>query len=1226
MAKLSTVTFSNSGAAIAEVTSITDLLLGMPTAPGAQKDVVSLNLLAGNPGSSSLWAIGQNNINTTTHANMTQMPTGTSGNIWVPNDLITQQTTNSFVTGLGATVTLNASGQVTYDISHNATLIAQVDNLAAGATITDTFLYAIKMAGGTVSWNTESVNLVGSAANITASHHTVVEDVSGGVSVHNTFHDTATASATTALGNSTTYTITAAAGNLGTLACATGTFTGSHSFSYSVTDDAIYNGSHAGFGEIAHVDSFTVTTANGTTAAIQETIYGNVHAATFNDTTQATNGITLTEGTTAALNLAASDHDDNANLTYTITGLANGVTITDGNGHTYSGNNITISNANVQSGLTLHAGVESESQGTLTVQVANTEYDSTHNTYSATLTTTETIGLTVKDMLPGFASAAAISGTVQEGQTVHASATGLESDWAVTYQWQQDGNNIGGATGTSYTLTEADEGHTIGVVATVTNDNGLTATSSAGPTVVLDQAAGFTAGASISGTAQEGQTLTASGKEADWAVTYQWQQDGHDISGATGATYVVQEGDEGHTIDVVATVTNDDNLTATSTSAATGSVLDQAAGFSAGASISGTAQEGQTLTASATGKEADWAVTYQWQQDGHNISGATGATYVVQDGDEGHTIDVVATVTNDDNLTATSTSAATGSVLDQAAGFTAGASISGTAQEGQTLTASATGKEADWAVTYQWQQDGHNITGATGTTYALTEANEGHTIDVVATVTNGNGATATSTSLATAAVLDTAPAFASGPTITGTAQEGQTLTAHATAVQSDNSITYQWQQDGQDISGATGATYVLGEADENHRIDVVATVHNDNGATVSATSVATGMVVDVPPTLSVTVSGNAVSGQTLTANPTQSSDETMTVHYQWEHSADGTTWTNIAGATGQTYVVQQSDVNDFVRVEASATDDTNQSVTADSSATAKVAGDLLHTETLVTLEQDVWHSFDQVLLSNDLPHPGLTVTSISAPAGDGTFTQETNHSWTYTAPLVTGNSTSFTFTYTVTDGTNTATETDSMTVLHVTNGSPTINISNMTYDSSFMMDTNAGNSGVSFTTGAGQDVLIGGAANDTLSSNGGNDILVGGGGGDALNGGAGNDTFVYQATTDSQAGFSKPNVPMFDTITGFTAASDKIDFGAADLGLGFTNVAGLTGTVGVQVQTSDPGTLAAHSILVVQATGGTTATIYANASGVSESTSSADMTIQLTGVSGQISASDIHHA
>src|SRR5262249_23628368 len=87
------------------------------------------------------------------------------------------------------------------------------------------------------------------------------------------------------------------------------------------------------------------------------------------------------------------------------------------------------------------------------------------------------------------------------------------------------------------------------------------------------------------------------------------------ISGATGATYIAKEGDEGALIEVVATATNDDGVTTSATSVATSSVLDAAPTVTTPV-IAGTAQEGATLTASATAGQGDNTVSYQWLESG----------------------------------------------------------------------------------------------------------------------------------------------------------------------------------------------------------------------------------------------------------------------------------------------------------------------------------------------------------------------------------------------------------------------------------------------------------------------------------------------------------------------------------------------------------------------------------------------------------------------------------
>jgi hypothetical protein len=136
------------------------------------------------------------------------------------------------------------------------------------------------------------------------------------------------------------------------------------------------------------------------------------------------------------------------------------------------------------------------------------------------------------------------------------------------------------------------------------------------------------------------------------------------------------------------------------------------------------------------------------------------------------------------------------------------------------------------------------------------------------------------------------------------------------------------------IAGATGSTYRVTEANEGHKIRVAASFKDDTGQTASATSAATAAVLDVKPTLSVTSSGTARQGQTLTAHVHETSDgDGGKTIYHWQMLV-GTTWTNIAGATGSTYRVTEANEGHKIRVAATFTDDTGQTVSAASAATA----------------------------------------------------------------------------------------------------------------------------------------------------------------------------------------------------------------------------------------------------------------------------------------------------
>jgi hypothetical protein len=351
--------------------------------------------------------------------------------------------------------------------------------------------------------------------------------------------------------------------------------------------------------------------------------------------------------------------------------------------------------------------------------------------------------------------------------------------------------------------------------------------------------------------------------------------------------------------------------------------------------ITGNAQAGQTLTASATAGESDDPVTYTWYSTASNFTTpiATGATYVVQESDVGQNLQVKATVTNDDGLTISAPSTPTARVTE--AGPTVSTPlISGIAQEGQTLTASATPGESGDTITYAWYSSASSYTVAiaTGATYTVQEPFEGQTLEVKATVTNTHGATASAMSAPTAVVIDAAPTVTT-PTISGNPQEGQVLTASATAGQNDNTISYAWYSSADSYTAAIwfGPTYTVQEQFEGETIEVKATVTNENGVSISATSAPTAVVVDAPPTVTTpTITGTAQEGQFLNAFASAGQADNP-VTYAW-YNGGGT-----QVGTGPSYQVQESDEGTSLTVVATAINDDGQ--TASRSASTAIVVD-----------------------------------------------------------------------------------------------------------------------------------------------------------------------------------------------------------------------------------------------------------------------------------------------
>jgi hypothetical protein len=182
--------------------------------------------------------------------------------------------------------------------------------------------------------------------------------------------------------------------------------------------------------------------------------------------------------------------------------------------------------------------------------------------------------------------------------------------------------------------------------------------------------------------------------------------------------------------------------------------------------------------------------------------------------------------------------------------------ISGTPQEGRTLTASTGNWTGTQPITYayQWRRcdsSGANCTdivGATGASYAAATPDVGRTLVVAVTATNSAGS-ATARSAATGVVQSASapPVNTAPPTVSGTPQDTQVLTAAPGAWSGAQPMTfaYQWQRcDGtscSSIAGATAASYTVVTSDVSHQLRVVVTATNASGF-ATATSASTGTV------------------------------------------------------------------------------------------------------------------------------------------------------------------------------------------------------------------------------------------------------------------------------------------------------------------------------------------------------------------------------------------------
>ena len=222
---------------------------------------------------------------------------------------------------------------------------------------------------------------------------------------------------------------------------------------------------------------------------------------------------------------------------------------------------------------------------------------------------------------------------------------------------------------------------------------------------------------------------------------------------------------------------------------------------------------------------------------------------------------------------------------------------------------------------------------------------------------------------------DNSPATGA-PTINGTAQVAETLTANTSGIADADGLSsvqyeYQWLVDDADISGATNATYTLAAADEGKAIKVQVSFTDDAGNEETLTSAATDAVsaaaaANSPATGAPTITGTAQVGQTLTADTSGIADANglSNVQYEYQWLADDA---DIAGATGFTYTLTDSEESKAITVRVSFTDDADNEETLTSGATAAVAGAQLTEPPARPRNLSATASHDSVTLTWDDP-------------------------------------------------------------------------------------------------------------------------------------------------------------------------------------------------------------------------------------------------------------------
>ena len=361
--------------------------------------------------------------------------------------------------------------------------------------------------------------------------------------------------------------------------------------------------------------------------------------------------------------------------------------------------------------------------------------------------------------------------------------------------------------------------------------------------------------------------------------------------------------------------------------------------------ISGIAQEGQTLLHvdgswlnEPTSESDQWLRCEASGDYCQPISGATSDAYMPAMGDVGHTIRMQEIASNAAGPSAPATSAQSAIVTaaPRAPVNVSPPTISGVAQQGQTLTASQGGWTGNpTSFSYDWLRcdsaGAHCVPVSLATTsrYSLVAADVGSTLRVAVVAANAAGPSSPATSAQTEVVTAVAqpPTNTSPPTISGAAQKGKTLSANSGSwTGSPTGFSYEWLRcdatgaSCSPIARATNPRYSVTESDVGSTLRVAVVASNAVGPSSPATSAQTEVVTAAaqPPTNTSLpmISGTVEAGLVLTASPGNWSNNPTSYAYHWRRcNVQGIECVAISGASLSTYLVRSADVGFTLRAK-----------------------------------------------------------------------------------------------------------------------------------------------------------------------------------------------------------------------------------------------------------------------------------------------------------------------
>jgi hypothetical protein len=338
-------------------------------------------------------------------------------------------------------------------------------------------------------------------------------------------------------------------------------------------------------------------------------------------------------------------------------------------------------------------------------------------------------------------------------------------------------------------------------------------------------------------------TCTPGERLAGATPRYQWLRDGTPIGGATGAVYTPRAADAGAELQCVVRARNSEGE---AIAASDTLLVDRA--HSGGpapwghANVTGKAAAGETLTCQPDAWSANPSLSFQWYENGREISGATGETYVVGASDEGTAIQCGITGTADGAQVLAFSPAAEPPAVPPSgpeptlSNLTSPATKTSPEKEpqvGDQLKCEPGTWEGEPTFSYRWLRDGSPIGGATQAGYTVTAEDEGAALQCEVIAANEAGTMQGISGAHAVAPLDRSELPSGSLRVTGLFAQGHTLECEPGPWSGEPTFSYRWLRNGTPIAGATASSYTLTPEDREAVVECELRAENPAGTVLA---------------------------------------------------------------------------------------------------------------------------------------------------------------------------------------------------------------------------------------------------------------------------------------------------------------------------------------------------------------------------------------------------------